>query len=145
MGNPYEMFWNDLEDKRGFTIFDTDTLEAFPIDNPYRLFYKVIYEDTKRQIFNYKEYQDKIVKVVVRQKSNDLEFEKFIDGFYNVGVSDLKIIENFQISEPEDLDVVESEDTLSILNRYIDQSEVSLEKKQSKRFYEVYQESCEIV
>ena len=88
----------------------------------------------------------KIVKVVVRQKSNDLEFEKFIDGFYNVGVADLKVIENFQISEPEDLDVVESEDTLSILNRYIDQSEVSLEKETIKKILrEVYQESCEIV
>ena len=26
LGNPYEMFWNDLEDTRGFHLFDTDTL-----------------------------------------------------------------------------------------------------------------------
>ena len=27
LGNPYEMFWNDVNDPRGFTIFDTKTLE----------------------------------------------------------------------------------------------------------------------
>ena len=150
LGNPYEMFWSDLEDKRGFTIFDTETLKTTPIDNPYRLFYKVTYEDTKRQIFNYKEYKNKIVKVVVRKKSDDLEFEKFIDGFYNAGVSDLKIVENFDYNNgwihAEETEELESEDTLSILTRYIDQSEVSLEKETIKKILrEVYQESCEIV
>ena len=38
LGNPYEMFWNDVGDRRGFTIFDTETLEHVPVDNPYRLF-----------------------------------------------------------------------------------------------------------
>ena len=27
LGNPYEIYWNDLEDTRGFHIFDTDTRE----------------------------------------------------------------------------------------------------------------------
>ncbi len=38
LGNPYEMFWNDVNDPRGFHIFDTETLEQTPVDNPYRLF-----------------------------------------------------------------------------------------------------------
>ena len=32
LGNPYEMFWNDVEDTRGFHIFDTDTLKLTVID-----------------------------------------------------------------------------------------------------------------
>ena len=40
------MFWNDVNDPRGFTLFDTDTLERVPINNPYKLFYNVYYEDT---------------------------------------------------------------------------------------------------
>ena len=35
LGNPYEMFWSDVNDKRGFTCFDTETLEHYPVNNPY--------------------------------------------------------------------------------------------------------------
>ena len=38
LGNPYEMFWNDVNDPRGFHLFDTETLEHTPINNPYKLF-----------------------------------------------------------------------------------------------------------
>ena len=46
------MFWNDVNDPRGFTIFDTDTLEFEQIDNPYKLFYNIYYEDTPYQMFD---------------------------------------------------------------------------------------------
>ena len=57
LGNPYEMFWNDVGDRRGFTIFDTETLEHVPVDNPYRLFYNIYYEDTPHQTFDAREYE----------------------------------------------------------------------------------------
>ena len=43
LGNPYEIYWNDCEDTRGFHIFDTQTLETTPVNNPHRLFYKIYY------------------------------------------------------------------------------------------------------
>jgi hypothetical protein len=42
-----------------------------------------------------REYVGKIVKVIVRKKSNPKNFEKFIDKLYSCGVQDLKIVENF--------------------------------------------------
>ena len=36
LGNPYEMYWNDVNDTRGFHIFDTDTITHAPINNPYK-------------------------------------------------------------------------------------------------------------
>jgi len=34
LGNPYEMFWNDVDDEnRGCHIFDTDTLEHTPVNS----------------------------------------------------------------------------------------------------------------
>ena len=60
LGNPYEMFANDVGDRRGFTIFDTETKEFFPVDNPYRLFYNVYYEDTPAQTFDTRELENKI-------------------------------------------------------------------------------------
>ena len=62
------MFWNDVKDPRGFTIFDTETLDHYPINNPYRLFYHIYYEDTDHQTFDSREYKNKIVKVIVRKK-----------------------------------------------------------------------------
>ena len=69
LGNPYEMFWNDVNDKRGFHIFDTETLTHTPINNPYKLFYNIYYEDTNHKLFNATEYKNKIVKIIVRKKS----------------------------------------------------------------------------
>ena len=146
LGNPYELYWNDLNDKRGFTIFDTETLEHTPINNPYRMFYNIYYEDTNYQTFDAREYENKIVKVVVRKKTDIKRFEKFIDKLYSSNIAELKIVENFEVQGSEDFEAFESEDTLSILNRYIEESEVSLDKSLiQKLLQEVYQEACELV
>ena len=78
LGNPYEMYWNDVNDTRGFHIFDTDTLIHTPVNNPYKLFYNVYYEDTPHQTFDSTPYENKIVKVIVRKKSNPKEFERLV-------------------------------------------------------------------
>jgi len=146
LGNPYEMYWNDLEDTRGFTIFDTETLELTPINNPYRMFYTIYYEDNNYQTFDTREYEDKIVKVIVRKKTNPRKFEKFIDKLYNSNVHELKVVENFQLQESEDFEAYESEDTLSILNRYVEESEINLEKSRIQEVIQnIYQEACEVV
>jgi len=145
LGNPYEMFWNDVNDARGFTIFDTDTLTHTPVNNPYKLFYNVYYEDTNYKLFNATEYKNKIVKVIVRKKSKPKDFEKFIDKIYSSGVQDLKIVENFNIQESEDFEVSEDENTLSILNRYIDESEFDLNKNIIKNiFQDLYAQACQV-
>jgi hypothetical protein len=146
LGNPYEMFWNDVNDTRGFHIFDTETLEHTPVNNPYRMYHIIHYEDTNYQTFDTRDYENKIVKVIVRKKTNTKMFEKFIDKLYTSNVAELKIVENFQDCENEDFEAFESEDTLSFLNRYIDESEVTLDKAIIQRMLQhIYQEACELV
>ena len=146
LGNPYEMFWNDINDTRGFHIFDTETLEHIPVNNPYRLFYHIYYEDTQYQTFDVSEYENKIVKVIVRKKTDAQKFEKFIDKLYSSNIAEIKIVENFNIEEPENFEALESEDTISILNRYVNESEVNLDKSVLRNLIqEVYQEACEMV
>tara|TARA_B100000700_G_scaffold1318_1_gene1731 strand:+ start:1535 stop:2569 length:1035 start_codon:yes stop_codon:yes gene_type:complete len=145
LGNPYEMFWNDVNDPRGFHIFDTETLEHTPINNPYKLFYNIYYEDTNHKLFNATQYENKIVKVIVRKKTDQNMFDTFLDKLYSVGVQDLKIIENFDIQESEDFDIDEDENTLSILNRYIDESEFEFDKHIIKDiFQDLYRQACEV-
>ena len=146
LGNPYEMYWNDVSDTRGFHLFDTETLEHTPIDNPYKMFYNIYYEDTNHQTFDTRKYDDKIVKLIVRKKTDQTQFERFVDKLYNSNVFELKIVENFQLIDNEDFEAFESENTLSILNRYVEESEIDLEKSRIQTMIsDVYQEACELV
>jgi len=146
LGNPYEMFWTDVGDRRGFTVFDTETLEHFSVDNPYTLFHVLYYNDDDATLLNASQYENKIVKVVVRNKTDHKKFEKYIDKLYSSNVYELKIVENFQIQESEDFEVEESEDTFSILDRYIEESETELDKSIIQNLIrEIYQEACEMV
>ena len=50
LGNPYEMFWNDVNDKRGFHIYDTETLKLKSVNNPFQLYKVINYNDTPRPV-----------------------------------------------------------------------------------------------
>ena len=146
LGNPYEMFWNDAGDRRGFTIFDTETLEHFHVDNPYTMFEVLYYNDESASLLDVRPYVNKIVKIIVKNKPRPKEFEKLVDKLLSAGVNDLKIVENFELQESEDFEVEESEDTLSILDRYIEESETELEKTFIKNLVRrTYQEAVQLV
>ncbi len=145
LGKSFKHIWNDVNDKRGFHIFDTDDLTLTQINNPYKLFYNIYYEDTPYQMFDASEYENKIVKVIVRKKTNPKAFEKFIDKLYVSGIQDLKIVENFEIQESEDFEIDEEENTLSILNRYIEEAEMEFDKSIIKNiFQDLYRQACEV-
>lgn len=147
LGNPYEIYWHDLEEERGFHIFDTETLEHVAIKNPFRLFYSIEYKDNPWQTLNASIYKDKIVKIIVKQKSDTKNFEKYIDKLYAAGVYDLKIVENYNFNgfySEEDEDQT-CENTLSILNKYIEESGSSLDISLLKNIVEkVYTKACEV-
>ena len=146
LGNPYEMYWNDVNDRnRGFHLFDTDTLEHTPINNPYQLFFNLYYDDTPHQMLDITKYDQKILKVIVRKKSDHKQFEKYIDKLYSSNLAELKIVENFDFTEGEEFEADESEDTISLLNRYIQESEVDLDKSViTEILQDVYREACEV-
>jgi hypothetical protein len=145
LGNPYEMYWSDVNDTRGFHLIDTETLEHTPVNNPYKMFYNIYYEDTPHQLIDVTQYENKIVKVIVRKKTKQKDFDKFIDKLYTAKIQELKIIENFEIQENVDFEVTEDENTLMILNRYIDESEFEFDKTRIKTiFQDIYKQACEV-
>ena len=110
------------------------------------MFYNIYYEDDDYQTFDTREYENKIVKVIVRKKSDTKKVEKFIDKLYASNVADLKVVENFVVEDPEEFEVFESEDTLSILNRYIEEAEIALDKSVIQNIMRTtYQEACELI
>ena len=145
LGNPYEMFWNDVNDKRGFHIYDTETLKLKTIDNPNKLYKIINYNDTPRQLFKFSEYSGKIVKVIVRQKTSEKEYDMFMDALFNANPVDVKVIER-----TDDIifggDIVnQTEDTMTLLDNYVDDLETDLNKSRIKGLIkEIYQEACEV-
>jgi uncharacterized protein YbcV (DUF1398 family) len=96
-------------------------------------------------LFDASEYENKIVKVIVRKKTKPKDFEKFIDKLYTAGIQELKIVENFEIQENEEFDIDEEESTISILNRYIDEAEFDFDKNIIKGiFQDLYKQACEV-
>tara|TARA_B100001778_G_C18582422_1_gene628143 strand:+ start:99 stop:1148 length:1050 start_codon:yes stop_codon:yes gene_type:complete len=148
LGNPYEIYWNDCGDVRGFHIFDTETLEHTPVNNPFNIFEKIYFNDTNYQTFNATSYKDKIVKVIVQDKGKGTKLDKFIDKLYQAGVAELKTIESFDYGTgfvSHEYQGQESEDTLSLLSQYVDEVETSIDKSKVKKILEnVYKEACEV-
>ena len=61
-------------------------------------------------------------------------------------MAELKIVENFQIQESTDFEAFESEDTISVLNRYIEEAEIKLDKSRVQKMVQnIYQEACELI
>jgi len=138
LGSPYEINWADYDDPRGFHIFDTETLELTFIQNSDRLHHKIFYDDSEDVTIldNINEYEDKIVKLVVIEKSDYQQYDNVIDELDNVS-KELMIIEDFTLDDDED-DIITTEDTLTALNNFVDSTE--LEKKDSDVVKKILQE-----
>ena len=91
------------------------------------MFHKLMYDDVAETIseINAKDmlpYAGKYVKVVVLNKTNPYLFDKYMNNLYNVNPADITIAEDFtDYSEGLEDDMVDqAEDTLTILNKYVD-------------------------
>ncbi len=69
IGNAYQMYWNDEGETRGFGIFDVETQELEYIDNPFPMFHKLYYNESKPKLIKYHTYKDSYVKIIVEDKS----------------------------------------------------------------------------
>ena len=148
LGNPYQMFWNDYKDARGFHIYDTESDRLKFIPNPYEIFDKIFYDDAsldynKQDVSSYK---DKFIKLIVEEKRDYQMFETLVDRLYNVGAHDVKIVETLVDTDSvEDADL-ETKDTMTLLNEYIDEVEIAVDKTELKSLMRtLYIESCNVV
>jgi len=139
VGTPYEMTWSDYNDPRGFHIFDTATREAEFVQNPYRMFYKLNYDDELEHFsehyrtFDYSVYEGSYVKVVVKNKLNPFLFDVVIDNLYKANAADISVVEDFtEIIANDDELIDQAEDTMTILSKYIDNLSLNVENDKLK-------------
>lgn len=146
LGNPYQMYWSDVDDKRGFTIFDTETYEMEFIQNPFEIYKRVYYSDLTTKDFDYSSLNNKNVKIVIKKKTNQSNYESFINEVLKQDIIDLKIVDTLDINDDYvNISEIDCEDTLTILNKYIQQSDFNLNKDNvHKILHDVYKEALEM-
>ena len=127
LGNPYELTWQDYSDSRGFHIFDLDSRNLHFVQNPNVMFHRIVYDDkleSIKDILNkdFSMYTNTYVKVVVLNKTNPYLFDQFMNKLYGINPIDITIAEDFiDLTEGLEDDMIDqAEDTLSILNKYVD-------------------------
>ena len=152
LGAPYEMNWSDYEGKRGFHIFDTETREMKFVPNPYRMFHKIAYDDVDMTIedvalLDTSSLTNTHIKVIVKNKGNPYIFDLFLDRLQQSGAADIKVVEDHMnldvIDENELLD--EAQDTLTILQQYVENLEIKTDKKKVEGLLrELYNEAINL-
>ena len=132
LGNPYELTWSDYQDPRGFHLFDLDTRELEFVQNPNSIFHKITYDDALPNAISdisnldVSSYKDTFVKVIVVNKTNPYLFDLFMSNLYKQNPIDVSIVEdNLDLTEGLESDIIsDAEDTLTILNKYVDNLQV---------------------
>jgi len=137
LGNPYELTWQDYNDPRGFHLFDLGTRRLDFIQNSYRMFERIEYNDKERDPIDLDTLDLKgiYVRLVVVNKTDYYKFDKFVQKLYNKSCADIKIIEDLsEFGDGEIGEEISLEDTLSVLTHYVDSIETDVDKDQIKNY-----------
>jgi len=133
LGAPYEMTWSDYQDPRGFHVFDMETHELEFIENPYRMYHKIFYNDKNKTLEemmadDFERYRNRCVKFVVQEKSNPYWYDMVLDKLYKVNPFNVAIVEDYSddlLSTTAQQTVDQAQDTMSILTSYVDSMQVN--------------------
>ena len=100
IGTPYELTWNDYNDKKRFIVYDTDDNEFQMITTNIVLHEKIMYNDKlKKQDFS--KYSDKFVKVIANEDYSETKLNKFLVELNKVHPHTIQFIDNRQSTEKE--------------------------------------------
>ena len=144
LGNPYQLYWNDYGCKRGFHVFDTETLKTTFYRNPYDMFYKLYYDNGVRNEIHPSDLEGTFVKLIVEDKGDQTKFDYAVRQLQSWGLADLKIIEDLSVEMGDSL-VLETEDTITLLDKYIDEIDLPVDSENVKSIMRsLYVEACEL-
>lgn len=149
LGSHAEFTWSDYDDSRGFHILDTKTRKLEFIENPYKMFKKIWYNDSEEfdPNIDLSEYKNTIVKIIVVNKTNPYIFDRFIENLESEEPLDIQIVEdhlNLDLEDNQDI-VNEAESTLDIFKKYIENHEMNVNKeKLSQMIVDLHNEALTV-
>lgn len=144
LGNPYQLYWNDYGCKRGFHVLDTDTNRVTFYRNPFQTFHKIFYNEGAT-LPDTDEIKGGYVKLIVENKGDYSKFDHTVQQLQDIGLADLKIVEDLSVEMGDDGNVLETEDTMTLLDNYIDEIDLKVSKNNVKSVMRsLYQEALEL-
>jgi len=127
-------------DLREDHVFDTDTLKTTFYRNPFDMFHKLYYNNGVDIPDN---LEGTFVKLIVEDKGDYQKFDYTVSQLQNIGLADLKIVEDLTFEESTQ--VLETEDTMTLLDKYIDEIELKVDSSNVKSILRsLYVEACEL-
>jgi hypothetical protein len=112
------------------------------------MFYKIQYNDDElfyNDLVNadYSHLTNKYVKIVVEKRNNSFLFDTLLDTLTKVNPLEVSVVEDFShLNENVEVDVDQAEDTISILNKYVDGLTLPVESDKIKTVLrDVYNEA----
>lgn len=152
LGSHGEFTWSDFDDPRGFHIFDTATRELTFIENPFKMFKKIWYNDADHDFLqtkiDYKQYKGCILKVIITNKTNYYWFDKFMENLESENPLEIQVVEdNLHLDLEDDQEIInEAESTLDIFKKYIESYEAKNfdKNKLTNKIVELYNEALSI-
>lgn len=123
LGTAYDMTFSDLDEKKGFHVFDTETGNVEFIQNPSKMFFRLIYDDSTDNyavLPKMDVYENKYVRLIIKSKTNPYAFERFMDALNIKPPAHINIIDETDIYVVDGAEIDQTKDTLQIINCEID-------------------------
>ena len=146
LGTQYQLTWADASDEKYFHVLDTDTRELEAVHNPDKIFHKLNYDENNPPKIDNR-FKNCYIKIIILNKKDLYAFDQWYDKLNKVEPFEVRVVENFEeyLGENIDDDGVDTVDTSSLLNSYIDSTDTKLNKEVLKKLmHELYVESQDV-
>lgn len=150
MGTQYQITFADMNETKGFHVLDTETREMEFIENPYKMFHTITYNDEDGPMditsVDYSHLKGSYVKVFVENKEHPYTFDRFTDKLYDAGIAKITIVEEVNESEWTKEEIVDlAQDTVTLINNEVDgMDEVKDKDKMKTLIKDLYMESLSL-
>ena len=125
-------------------MFDTDTLKTTFYRNPFDTFHKLYYNGGVT-LPDESELKGAFVKLIVEDKGDYAKFDYAVSQLQDMSLGDLKIIEDLSVEMGNSAEVLETEDTMTLLDNYIDEIDLRVNKSNIKNVMRsLYMEASEL-
>jgi DNA repair exonuclease SbcCD nuclease subunit len=134
LGTQYDLTWADYGEKKYFHVIDSDSLELTPVENKNKMFIRLEYDDSIKglekdiEADDFARLNNKIVKLVIKTKSNSILFDRLIEKITLVSPRDISIVDNQQDFMYHNNENILVNDTMTIVKQTIEEIPTDLDK-----------------